>query len=132
MAAIRRRPAAQVVATFDNAFQSTGNSTFTAMTSATNPFRSARDNSGRLIVNEVPLQVGTQVCRQRRMLIVVARVQMRDTNAASARGLLPRLAKLRAICFEMPGECAAHVRQIISLIIEDARLRSGEGVWIPR
>lgn len=52
------RAAGQVVAIFDNAFQSTGNSTFTPQTSATNPFRTARDNAGRLVINDAVGTIG--------------------------------------------------------------------------
>ena len=64
------RPAAQVVAIFDNAFQATGNSTFTPQTSATNPFRTARDNAGRLVVNDAvePIGPGIEMSTQERIL----------------------------------------------------------------
>lgn len=64
------RAAGQVVAIFDNAFQSTGNSTFTAQTSALNPFRTARDNAGRLVVNDavLPIGPGIEMSTQERIL----------------------------------------------------------------
>lgn len=64
------RAAGQVVATFDNAFQTTGNSTFTAMTSALNPFRSQRDRSGRFVVNDAvqPIGPGIAMSTQERIL----------------------------------------------------------------
>ena len=59
---------------------------------------------GRLIVDEVLLQIGAQPARLRRVAIVVPGVEVGDADSRRGAGVGARLAQLRLVVLELPRE----------------------------
>ena len=82
---------------------------------------------GGLIVDEVALEIGLEQAGERRVVLVVSGIEVRDADRRALSGIVARLAQLRLIVLELPREFR-RVWQLIALVLEVA----GRGGAQPR